>query len=396
MMSANNTKIKVKDINLYPIIEHYDDLAPFIEGREDIREFIADMGDHRFRTVCYMIATDDTFTEPMRRECRGIVFDDKTGKLLARPFHKFFNINEGADNHVNVIANSVIESVLEKLDGSLITPVVIDRCVYFKTKKAFESPAALMAKDVALDCHYDLIRHEDDCGYTPMFELTSPDAMIVVPYASPSLTLIASRNIKTGEYRTYENLCAIAESFGTPVVKAVNFNGTTRELIDQNWKDQGKEGLVLVLESGQRVKLKTEWYCDIHHVMTFWRERDIAKACVNETIDDLISMIPKEDMRQAAMKVKRKFDELYYGFIREVKDLAKEIEEMEPRARYIAYGDHPFFKQACNELKGIEIDYKELYRTRLLKEDFGLHRVEGNEYMEKVFGPVDSQGKQSD
>lgn len=372
---------------MYPIIENYDDLAPYIEGREDIREFVMEIGAHRFRTVCYMIATDDTFDHPMRRECRGIVFDDVSGRLLARPFHKFFNINEGEENRLETIANARIENALDKLDGSLIIPVVIDDCVYLKTKKAFESPAALMAVDIAEGCHYDLIMHEADEGYTALFELTHPDAMIVVPYDMPRLTLIASRNNRTGEYRSYDELKALARKYKTPVVKTIDVPGTTRELIDQNWKEQGREGLVLVLENGHRVKLKTEWYCDIHHVMTLWRERDIAKACLNENIDDLISMIPKEDMRQAAIEVKQKFDDLYYGFIKEVKDLAKEIEEMEPRARYIAYGDHPFFKQATGVLKGVDIDYRELYRTRLLKEHFGLHRVGGNEYIEKVFGP---------
>lgn len=371
---------------MYPVIEHYDDLAPAIEGREDIREFVQTVGGHRFRTVCYMIATDDTFDDPMRRECRGIVFDDKTGRLLARPFHKFFNINEGEENRLENIANSNIDNALEKLDGSLITPVVIDDSVYLKTKKIFDSPAAQMAVEVAEDGHYNVILHEADEGYTALFELTHPEAMIVVPYREPRLTLIASRNNRTGVYRSYAELRALGEKYGVPVVQAIPVSGTTRDLIDQNWKQQGQEGLVLVLENGHRVKLKTEWYCDIHHVMTLWRERDIAKACINENIDDLISMIPKEDMRQAAIEVKRKFDDLYYGFIQEVKDLAKEMEEMEPRARFIAYGDHPFFKQAAGELKGVDIDYRELYRTRLLKKHFGLHRVSGNDYIDQVKG----------
>ena len=27
----------------------------------------------------------------IRRECRGITFDTKTGQIVSRPFHKFFN-----------------------------------------------------------------------------------------------------------------------------------------------------------------------------------------------------------------------------------------------------------------------------------------------------------------
>lgn len=36
------------------------------------------------------------------RECRGIAFNQKTGKCVCRKFHKFFNINEKEETNVSL------------------------------------------------------------------------------------------------------------------------------------------------------------------------------------------------------------------------------------------------------------------------------------------------------
>jgi len=57
----------------------------------------------------------------IRRECRGLIFDAKTGELLSRRFHKFFNINEKEESMLeNMTDLSGGHIILEKLDGSMI------------------------------------------------------------------------------------------------------------------------------------------------------------------------------------------------------------------------------------------------------------------------------------
>ena len=36
-------------------------------------------------------------THPIVRECRGVVLEDKTWKLVAKPFNRFFNVGEVQD-----------------------------------------------------------------------------------------------------------------------------------------------------------------------------------------------------------------------------------------------------------------------------------------------------------
>ena len=70
----------------FPIITHINDVLPAIKGRDEFS-----VNQHSFGTVIlYHYVLEDSFDEPIRPECRGIVFDH-FGKLISRPFHKFFN-----------------------------------------------------------------------------------------------------------------------------------------------------------------------------------------------------------------------------------------------------------------------------------------------------------------
>ena len=97
----------------------------------------------------YRFFTSKTFPNPKKakdekeeenlkllRECRGIVFDSKTGEIINRPFHKFFNINgeleECSSKNINL---SKKHYWLEKLDGSMISSIYDPNGkIRFKTK----------------------------------------------------------------------------------------------------------------------------------------------------------------------------------------------------------------------------------------------------------------------
>lgn len=50
--------------------------------------------DHgNYSVINYVFTIDTTFNTAVARECRGLKFD-RDGKLIARPFHKFFNLGE--------------------------------------------------------------------------------------------------------------------------------------------------------------------------------------------------------------------------------------------------------------------------------------------------------------
>ena len=58
-----------------------------------------------------------------RRECRGLLVDRESGRVLARRFHKFFNLDEFPETTLprqTPLSENVV--VTEKVDGSLVSP----------------------------------------------------------------------------------------------------------------------------------------------------------------------------------------------------------------------------------------------------------------------------------
>jgi hypothetical protein len=104
----------------FPKINHITDVLPHIEGRKEFRV----MEKEGYTVIQYMVALEDTFkwddNDPVgsavRRECRGITFDEE-GKLICRKYHKFFNAGEKEETQLNKINLYEPHIVLEKLDG---------------------------------------------------------------------------------------------------------------------------------------------------------------------------------------------------------------------------------------------------------------------------------------
>jgi len=107
----------------FPIIETIDDVLPHIKNYEEI--VVSENVQGNYVTIRYMISTpnlwewneNDALGCAIRRECRGIAFDVKTGEVISRPWHKFFNVNEKPETQFNLINLEEPHIILEKLDG---------------------------------------------------------------------------------------------------------------------------------------------------------------------------------------------------------------------------------------------------------------------------------------
>lgn len=246
--------------------------------------------------VCYMVDDPELWKHPLGLECRGAVFDSKTGKCLCRPFEKFFNFHEMSGEQKQEIIreidknNSASCKFTKKRDGSMLTPVLLPNGeLDFKTKKSFDSDVAKLAKEYVATLPRFVEWCKDWCvaGYTPIFEFTHPDSEIVISYGDkPTLTLLAVRSIATGKY------CPLTFSNGVEcgVISNDHFESFNALEIAQD-KFEGEEGWVLELVdlkslNSSRVKFKTQWYNDRHRLLDL-RERDVADAVIEDKIDDL-------------------------------------------------------------------------------------------------------------
>lgn len=198
----------------FPEIRTINDVLPHIEGRE---EFIVAEREG-YTVINYAVSMEDTFppvnvaggsakmraerslTNRMRRECRGLIFYPD-GRIMSRPFHKFFNIGEREETlpkNVNLTHSHVI---FEKLDGSMIRPLLVDGHIRWGTKMGITEVAMQAETFVAKNKKYtDFAAWCIENNLTPCFEWCSLKQQIVIAYPEDKLVLLAVRHNITGEY----------------------------------------------------------------------------------------------------------------------------------------------------------------------------------------------------
>lgn len=240
-----------------------------------------------FTIVSYMIADVSLWEIPLAKECRGITFNQK-GECVSRPFEKFFSVGENEENQLHNIIDTGIIEILEKRDGSMLTPVLVGNGVFFKTKKSFVSDVALVADVMAAD-YPSITRFSEDMlrsGWTPIFEFTSSENVVVIDYGDfQPFTLLALRRTVSGEYMSHDELQPLCRFYHVPLI--TSYQKTLDDVLFDKSFLENFEGYVLVLADGRRVKLKTDWYIRNHRIRTDLRERDVAEMVADENVDEL-------------------------------------------------------------------------------------------------------------
>ncbi len=188
----------------FPEIRTINDVLPHIEGRP---EFI--VAEREFGTVLnYMVSMADTFnmTGPedlggaIRRECRGLIFD-LDGKIMSRPFHKFFNIGEREETQPHVLDFSLDHTIFTKLDGSMLRPIEVNGNIRWGTKMGF-SEVAEFAEKFIFTHRPEYNEFASWCmsqGLTPIFEYMGPYNKVVLDYEE-HMSLLAIRETVSGKY----------------------------------------------------------------------------------------------------------------------------------------------------------------------------------------------------
>jgi len=284
----------------FPIINTIEDVLPHIEGRT---EFVV-VEKEGYTVINYVVCKDDTFdiagnplTGSMRRECRGLIFDT-TGRIISRPFHKFFNLNEREETQPSVVDITQPHTVMEKMDGSMIRPFVVDGHIRLGTKMG--------VTDVAMQAETYLAGLEDSAisygwmekclrfNVTPLFEFIAPDNQIVLEYEAADLVLLALRHNITGEYLPLEDY--------PPFNKAPEYGQVDKNLkgfSDGIKLEEGREGVVIRFDSGHMIKIKNEWYVRIHKVKDLVRsQRNIINLIINNEVDDVLPILLEADVKK--------------------------------------------------------------------------------------------------
>ena len=286
----------------FPDIRNLSDVLPAIK---DADEFIVAQREG-YQIVNYLVNKPDTFPpvtdihSAIRRECRGMVFDDK-GEILHRRLHKFFNVNERAETLYEEIDLSQPHWILEKLDGSMITPLVLEHGIRWATKMGVTDVS--MQAEVFVVHHPQYIALAEELsamGVTPTFEWCSRKNRIVVDHPEDRLVLLTMRHNISGKYVPYHIVADFAKRYFIEVVQRYPGTVESMESLVTNIREETVgEGWIIVFKDGHMVKIKNEAYVLMHKVKDRVRyERNLVAALINAEIDDLKAFMAVEDFQR--------------------------------------------------------------------------------------------------
>lgn len=269
---------------MFEEIHTIDDVLPHIDITAGI--FVAKRD--RYTVIDYPLLTKTTFSTPMSLECRGLKFAPN-GQILARPFHKFFNLGE--QQPAGDFDWSAPHIVMDKLDMSMIHPCLLGDEMVFMTRMGVTEQAELAlanATQPVLDlCHAMLAT-----GKTPVFEFTSPFNRVVIDYAHPVLTLLAVRDTVTGVYMGYSSLKQLGVSFDVPFVQTYSPVNDINRFIADGRALKGVEGYVIAFEDGTRLKLKSDAYVLRHKALEGLRfEKNVLAWIASDALDDVLPLL---------------------------------------------------------------------------------------------------------
>jgi RNA ligase len=212
--------------------------------------------------------------------CRGLVTDDG-GNIVARPFRKFFNLEENKHTPTKEF------DVYTKLDGSLGILFNYNNEWVLATRGSFTSDQAIKGREILTKYNLNYLNKDN----TYLFEIIYPNNIIVVRYDMEELVLLGTINTQTGEEYDIHNQDYSHSGF-TIVEKhnGITDYNTLKKLIKDN-----EEGYVVKFSNGDRLKIKGEEYLRLHKIMTNVSTTSIWELLSNGgSLDVILSDVPDE------------------------------------------------------------------------------------------------------
>jgi RNA ligase len=238
--------------------------------------------------------------------CRGLVTND-TGDIVAKPFDKFFNIEEGKFEPTEKF------EVYEKMDGSLGIVFWYRGQWVVATRGSFTSDQAIKAKELLKKYNTDIMfRHLTFC-----FEILYPENRIVLDYGDDEKLVLLGTFDKNGKETDVE----IWSQWGFDVVKKYDGIKDFKELKSMVKDDQ--EGFVVKFSNGDRIKVKGVEYLRLHKIMTNVTTTGIWEYLKNgEDVMELLKDVPDEFYK----KIENYIKDLRYSYYQISEDVGKRFD----------------------------------------------------------------------
>ena len=227
--------------------------------------------------------------DDITKQTRGLVTDNE-GNVVARPFKKFFNIEENQYTPTDKF------DVYEKMDGSLGILFNYKGEWVMATRGSFTSEQSVKGFELLQKYDYQKLNK----SYTYLFEIIYSKNRIVLDYDFEDLVLLGVINTEDGyEFDLHNNkeynvrLSNTIKNLGFRIVQ--KFDGIKDYSTLKNMIPDNREGFVIRFTNGDRIKVKGEEYLRLHKIMT-----DLSTTKVWEVLseggnfNDFLNTVPDE------------------------------------------------------------------------------------------------------
>lgn len=228
------------------------------------------------------------WTKSALYDCRGIILDKADNyKVVAYPYRKFFNLEEGYAAKINW-ANAV---VFDKEDGSLIT------LWYYKGEWRLSTSGTIDADTTSNGAEYtfaelvwntvasmygskEAFLAKLNPEYNYMFELCTPWNIVVAQHQVSRLVLHGVRDMNTWKELHIHNFDLVQAK-----VYDLKDEADIRATFEgKSWQEEGY--IVMDKHTMERVKIKNPAYVSVHHVKSGVSPYEIVNVIKTNEIDE--------------------------------------------------------------------------------------------------------------
>lgn len=238
---------------------------------------------------------------PIVKECRALILELPTFRILSRAFDRFFNLNEDPDSKNFPISQAV---AYEKIDGSLISlyhdgskwcvatrgmAFAEGECMYGNGETFYD----LFMEASGLNNLQDFRGSEN---WTYIFEIVGPKSRVVKPYSSTELYLLGERRKDDGLFIPPEHI-KTADVIKYKLPKTWEFKTVDDCLAALKELPTFDEGYVLLDNTWDwRIKVKSPAYLAIAHLKSNGRlsEKRVIEMIFNDSVDEYLIYFPDD------------------------------------------------------------------------------------------------------
>lgn len=358
--------------------------SPFYEVKNEV-------GGYHISVFNYRLAQWSDFNQPLKdkpglkaNEMRGITFVfNKNGSLYKRfvLLEKFFNLNQVPDSMYSIVKDYKVKYINNKEDGSIASFIELPNGkILGKSKIGFDNEQAEGINRVYKN-NPDVKKFVDWCiknNIVPIFEYVAPHNRIVLRYGKEELILLRLRDNKTGNHIDIKEHL---DKIGSIKIAPFEDDKTLDDLVELSKTEADKEGWIVQFDNDKMVKIKTDWYRNLHSIYTndLYHEDKLIKLIIEEKIDDIIGELKEDDL------LRKKVDDIISIIkkcisekINRIQDLYNAYKKLNSIKEFaVKYHSDEDFSDTMKYIRNNDISLEDLAKDWILKKTNRLEKARG-------------------